>query len=372
MVAGRLKAGVTVDQAQADVVGIAAQLAHESPERHKDWSAMVTPLHDYWFGWIRGPLLTLEAAVILVLLIACANVSTLLLARMPARQPEIMMRLLLGAGRGRIVRQFLTESLLLSLMGGSLSVLIAWWGMKSLEGVQPPVGRIPISGLDQSPGILFSTAVLSIVSSFLFGLIPALVAFSSGIDAQQATVHRRRGNLSGFLVSVQIGLALVLLISSGLLTNSFVRLVLDDRGFDPKDILTFEYRIPVQAYVREQKSYRGMPAMVATPPTLAIQQVHERLKALPDTEAVAGASARPVNGILSATAGVPAAGRPLPTNTPEREAKRVFYFLVTDNFFETMKTPVLRGRDFDAGDTRSTAWVAVINETMARRFWPGE
>jgi hypothetical protein len=127
MVAGRLKAGITVDQAQADVAAIAAQLARDFPDRNGGWSARVTPLRDYWFGWIRGPLLTFEAGVILVLLIACANVSTLLLARIPARRAEITMRLLLGAGRGRIVRQFLTESLLLSVIGGSLGVLIAWW-----------------------------------------------------------------------------------------------------------------------------------------------------------------------------------------------------------------------------------------------------
>jgi putative ABC transport system permease protein len=372
LAAGRLKAGITVEQAQADMAGISSQIAQHFPDRRREWTTVVLPLREHWFGWIRRPLLLLEGAVILVLLIACANVSSLLLARMPARRPEITIRLLLGAGRGRIVRQFLTESLLLSLIGGALGVLIAWWGVNSLETVQPPVGRIPISGLGQNTGILVSAALLSIVSSLLFGFVPALVAFSSGIDAKQAAAHRRRGSLSGILVSAQICLALVLLVSSGLLTNSFVRLVLDERGFDPRDILTFEYRIPVQDYARRSGSYRGMPTMEIEPPTPAIQRVHEKLKALPEAESVAGASTRPVNGVLSPTAIVNVEGRPVATDVADRENKRVFYFLVTDNFFETMKTPVLRGRDFAAGDTRSTPWVAVINETMARRFWPGE
>src|SRR5262245_15392176 len=240
-VTGRLKAGTSWEQAQADIGGIAAQLQSEFPDRQNGWKASVVPLREYWFGWVRRPLLIFEGGVILVLLIACANVSTLLLARVPARQPEIAVRLLMGAGRGRIVRQFLTESLLLSLMGGALGVVIARWGMTSLEGLQPPPGRILISGLSQNTGMVGLAALLSVLSSLLFGFLPALVAFSSGTDPGQASVHRRRGNLSGILVSAQVGLALILLISSGLLVNSFVRLVLDDRGFDPKGILTLHY-----------------------------------------------------------------------------------------------------------------------------------
>jgi len=369
-VAGRMKKGITVEQARADVAGISAQLARDFPDRHRGWSATVVPLHELWFGWIREPLMALEAAVILVLLIACANVSTLLLARVPARQSEITMRVLLGAGRGRIIRQFLTESLLLSLVAGALGVLIAWWGVRSLESVQPPIGRIPISGLGVSSGILLDAILLSIVSSLLFGFLPALVAFSSEIDAQQATAHRRRGRLADILVSAQVGLALVLLVSSGLLLNSFVRLVLDDRGFDPKDILTFEYRIPVQDYMDSLGRYRGMPSFSFAPPTLQLQRVHEKLKALPGAESVAGSSARPVNGVIPPMAGVFVEGRSVQSSG--QPDGRVVYFLVTENFFETMKTPLLSGRDFNQADTRSTPWVALINETMAHRFWPDE
>jgi len=371
-VTGRLKDGVTLDQAQADIDRITARREREVPHPQKVWNARVVPLREYWLGWVRQPLLTLEAAVILVLLIVCAYVSTLLLARVPAWQPEIAVRLRMGVGRSRIVLQFLTESLLLSLIGGALGVFIARFGIRSLEALQPPPGSIGISGLARGGGVLGLAALLSIVSSLLFGFLPALVASSSGSDIRQVTVHQRKGALSGILVSAQIGLALILLVSSGLFLNSFVRLVLDDRGFNPKGMLTFQYRIPVEDYLHRLESYRGMPAMEVTPPTPAIQRVYEKLKQLPGAESVAGSSVPPLNALLLPTATLQIEGKPVPTSPSERAAANVVYFFVTDNFFETMKTQVLRGRDFDVRDSGSTPWVTVINETMAERFWPGE
>jgi putative ABC transport system permease protein len=231
---------------------------------------------------------------------------------------------------------------------------------------------MPLSIFQQDLGIVGIAALLSVVASLLFGFLPALAAFSTGRDLRQASVQGRPRSLFGPLVSIQIGLALMLLISSGLLINSFVRLVIEDRGFDPKGILTFEYRIPVQTYSRPLGSYHGMPTMDANPPTAAIRRVHERLRALPGTEAVAGASARPVNGLALPTATLHIDGRPVPSSTSERAAATVVYFLVTNNFFPTMKTPIVRGRDFNANDTGSAPWVAVINEAMAKRFWPHE
>jgi predicted permease len=371
-VTGRLKEGVSLGQAQADVAAVSAQLARDDPERRKDWGAQVVPLRWFWFGWIGQALLTLETGVLLVLLIACANVSTLLLARIPARQPEIAMRLSMGAGRGRIVRQFLTESLLLSSIAGVPGVLIAWWGVHSLGDLKPNAGGMPLSLFGQDFGIIGIAALLALISSVLFGFLPALVAFSTGTDLRQSSVHGRRRNPFGALVSVQVGLALMLLISSGLLINSFVRLVLDDRGFDPKGILTFEYRIPVQIYSSQLGSFRGMPAMEATPPTAAIQRVHERLRALPGADSVAGVSARPVNGLALPSATLLVEGRPLPETAAERTQASMTYFLVTDNFFETMRTPIVRGRDFGPQDTAAAPWVAVINETAAKRLWPDE
>jgi putative ABC transport system permease protein len=371
-VTARLKPGTTLAQATADVKAISSQLAHDRPDRYKEWSARVTPLREHRYGWVVQPLMTLEGALVFVLLIACANVSTLLLSRVPARQPEITMRLLMGAGRGRILRQFLTESLLLSFVGGVLAVPIAWWGVNSFTRLQPPLGHIPLSIPNQNAGIITLAALLSILSGLLFGVLPALVAFSSGTDVRQATVHRRKGRLTGVLVTVQVALALVLLISSGLLINSFVRMVLDDRGFDPEGIQTFDYRIPISDYVRSFGSYHGLPSMKFSPPTAKIQQLYERLKALPEAESVAASSAPPVNVAVVPTATLQIEGRPVPATASERSDATVIYYFVTDNFFKTMKTPIQRGRDFNEEDKPDTPWVTVINETLAQRFWPGE
>jgi putative ABC transport system permease protein len=371
-VTARLNEETTAEQAQAELRTIAAELARTHPDRYEGLSAMVVPLREQWYGWVRQPLLTLQAAVALILLIACANVSTLLLGRVPARRPEIAMRLLMGAGRGRIARQFLTESLLLSIIGGLLGLFVAWWAVRSLQGLDPSPGGASIVAAGQGNAILGFAALLSLISTLLFGFLPAMAALSSTNDVQQASLHGRRRSWSGILVPAQIGLALILLISCGLLLNSFVRLVLDDRGFDPRGVLTFSYRIPVQDYVRPLGTYQGMPAMDAAPPTLAIQRVYDKLRALPGAESVAGASSHPVNGLLQQHVTLHIAGRPLPSNPSERTAATVPYFLVTDSFFSTLKTPILRGRDFEAGDTASAPWVAVINETLARRFWPDE
>ena len=372
MITARLKAETTIEQAQADVKRIAAQLAGEYPDGHQGWSALVVPLRESWFGWARRPLLMLEGAVVLVLLIACANVSILLLGRLPARREEVSLRVMMGAGRGRIVRQFLTESMLLSLIGGALGLAVAYWGANSLEGVNPPPGGIPIAGIGQRSGIFGFAALLSVLSSLLFGSLPALASLSSGAEARQVSVRATRRNPSGTLVSVQIGLALMLLISSGLLLNSFIRLVYDDRGFDPNGVLTFEYRIPVGDYVRPMHSYHGLPAMDATPPTQATQRLYERLKVLPGVESVAASSAPPVGGLVQPMAVIHVEGRPLPTSASARDELTSVYFLVTENFFATLRTPILRGRGFEPQDTAAASWVAVINETMARRLWPGQ
>jgi putative ABC transport system permease protein len=212
----------------------------------------------------------------------------------------------------------------------------------------------------------------SILSSLLFGVLPAFVALSSGTDLRQAAVHRRKGRLSGILVSVQVGLALVLLISSGLLINSFVRMVLDDRGFEPEGIQTFEYRIPISDYVRSFGSYQGLPSMEFSPPTAQLQRLYEKLTTLPGAESVAGSSAPPVNVAVVPTSTLQIEGRPVPATASERSASTVIYYFVTDNFFKTMKTAIHRGRDFSETDGAATPWVAVINETLAEHFWPGE
>src|SRR5688572_3103015 len=371
-VAARLKRGTTLEKAQNDIGLLAAQLAHDFPERHRHSEARAVPVKKQWFGWLDQPLFMLEAAAALGLLIACANVSILLLRRVPARRPEISLRVKMGAGRERIVRQFLTESLLLAVVGGGLGLLVAWWTGISLVRITAPPGGIPLPGVGTTGSILGFTAVLSVLSGLLFGFLPTRAAVIAANELRKSDVVESRRRPAGLLVSVQVGLALVLLIPAGLLINSFVRLVLDDRGFDPRGVLTFNYRIPAGEYATPSSSYHGLMAMKVHPPTLAMQRVYDKLRALPDAESVAASSAPPVDGIVLPTTVLLVEGRTAPTSVSERGAVTVTHFLVTENFFATMKTPIVRGRDFDARDTASTPWVAVINETLAQRFWPGE
>src|SRR5688572_6573219 len=154
--------------------------------------------------------------------------------------------------------------------------------------------------------------------------------------------------------------------------NSFVRLLVDDRGFDPRGVLTFNYRIPALHYASPSANYYGLPAMKVTPPTPQMQRVYESLRNLPGSVSIAASSAPPINGVLPPNAVLHVEGKRSPATTAERSAATTIYFLVTENFFRTLKTPIVRGRDFNEADDASTPWVAVINETLARRLWPGE
>lgn len=372
-VTGRLKDGASRERAGAELAAISAQLAVERaiPPDNR-WTARIVPLRAQWFGWLAQPLVLLEAAVAMVLLMACANVSSLLLGRVPARRPEISMRLLMGAGRGRIFRQFLTESLLLSLAGGALGLLVAQWGIGTLESLNPPPGQISLPAFGETGGILGYTAMLSLVSTVLFGVLPAGAAFSSGNELRHAGAHGRHRSPYGALVSIQIALALTLLVASGLLVNSFVRLLLDDRAFDPNGVLAFQYRIPVLDYAGPAGYHHGLPVMAGRPPIPAMLRVYEKVRTLPGMESAAAASAQPVNGILVPTAIVNVEGRDIPSTPAERENASVTYFLITEDFFSTLKTPLVLGRDFDPRDTPGGPWTAVVNETLANRFWPGE
>lgn len=379
MVAARLRPGVSVQQAQAEMDSIGAQLALDFPDRHKGWRIRVQTLRNYWYGWIRIPLATLEGAVALVLLIACANVAGLLLARGTARRQEIVMRMALGAGRGRVLRQLLTESVLLSLIGGALGTFVAWGGLRALAGMNPPVAAQRMASIVVDLPLVALLALLSVGTGLIFGFGPAIACFRLDLagplkeSARSAGSPKTRRRLQSVLVTLQIAWALVLLIGSGLLINSFVRLAAYNLNFDPSGLLTFEYRIPQQQYVRNMGVFQGAPyAGVDPSPTPAIQQVYERLRTVPGAESVAGISLPPVNSLVLINLNFSIEDRPMPESAANRNAFRAAYFLITPNFFSTMKTPLVRGRDLSESDTASAPWVAVINETMARRFWPGE
>src|SRR6185369_4386470 len=339
-VMARLKPGVGVEQAQAEMDGIGAQLAREFPDRQKGWRIRVQTLRDFWYGWTRTPLATLEGAVALVLLIACANVAGLLLARGAARRPEIIMRMALGAGRGRVVRQMLTESVLLSLIGGVLGTFVAWGALKALLQMNPPLASQRITGAVVDLPMLALLGVLSVATGLIFGLGPAIACFQLDLagplkeSTRSAGSPFRRNRLQSALVTLQIASALVLLIGSGLLIHSFVRLAGFDLNFDPSGLLTFEYRIPQQQYVRNIGVFQGAPYSAIDPsPTPAIQRVYEQLRTMGGPESVAGISQPPVNSLVLNTMSFTIEDRPPAENGTDGGAFRAVYFLITPNFF---------------------------------------
>jgi putative ABC transport system permease protein len=375
MVTGRLKPGVSIEQAQADMEAIARQLAKEFPrdmDQGKPWTIRVQPVRQALFGFMSRPLLLLQGAVGFVLLIACANVAALLLARASSRQTEVAIRSALGAGRGRIFRQFITESVMLSLLGGVLGVLLAWWGVRALVAMAPPwfprLHEISIAGRV----LLFSVGI-SLLTGIAFGLVPAMRGSNPNFaetlkDATRGgTSGGVRNRIRGALVSAQLALALVLLIGSGLLIRSFLKMQGADLGCDPKGVLTFQFRFPPQRFGKPAAVHNGVPLWDISPiPATTFQRVFERVQSVPGVQS-AGAT---VFAPMTFTPETPfeIEGRP----APPTDAPSALYYPTTPNFFQTMKIAILHGRDFTMHDTGNAPWVAIINETMARRFWPNE
>jgi putative ABC transport system permease protein len=364
LVAGRLKPGVTIQQAQADLESVAQNFAREFPgdmDHGKPWSVNLTPVREAIFGWMGRPLLLLQGAVMLVLLIACANVAALLMARAPSRQMEVAIRTALGAGRMRIFRQFLTESIILSMAGGILGVILAWWGVRALVAMAPPwfprLGEISIDGRV----LLFSLGV-SIVTGILFGAAPAAQGSKIRKGSTRATARFRAA-----LVTAQLAIALVLLMGSGLLIRSFLKMENARLGCDPTNLLTFTVRLPRNVYGTPAGFYKGVPLLDISPiPEATLRQVFERVETIPGVESAGAMVFPPLTGTQSRTFQIE--GR----NVADADAPSAQFYPITPNYFRTMKIPMTRGRDFTMHDTSDSAWVAIINETMARRFWPDE
>jgi putative ABC transport system permease protein len=376
MVVARLKPGVTMRQAQGEMEAISVQLASQFPARDmengKPWTVRMQPIREALFGFIRRPLLLLQGAVGFVLLIACANVAALLLARASSRQAEVAIRAALGAGRGRIVRQFLTESLLLSLLSGVLGIALAWWGVQVLVAMAPSwLPRLHAIGMDGR--VLIFTAGISILTGLIFGVLPAAQgsksSFAGSLNdaARGGTVGGTRHRMRAVLVAGQLALALMLLIGSGLLIRSFLQLQGADLGCDPRGLLTFRYRFAEGQFSKPVGNYHGLALWEMSPvPPAAITQVFERLQGVPGIRSAAGVVYPPLTGNYPMTFTIE--GREV-TNADDLTAD---FFPVTPNFFATMRIPMLRGRDFTDRDTANAPWVVIINETMARRFFAGE
>jgi putative ABC transport system permease protein len=374
----RLKPGVSFAQAQAEMEALASQLAKTDPARLKGWGVRVEPLQEALYGgrWLKDALFVMEGVVGFVLLIACANVAGLLMARASSRRVEISVRAALGAGRRRILRQLLTESVLLAGAGGLLGLLLAWWGLRILVALSPP--WLPRAhGIRIDASVLAFTAVLSVVTGLVFGAVPAWQA--SKPDLVECLKESARGGALGFarhrfrsaLVVVQIALALVLLIGAGLSMNSFIRLQMVDLRCNPKGVLTFAFRLPFNRVFKQVGKQDGVPVSEVSPlVSLTQRQMCERISAVPGVISAAAVSLRPLMGAYSVTFAIE--GRPAPETEAEKQALTSAYSIVTPGYFATMRIPFLQGRDFSETDTLSSPWVAVVNETMARRFWPDE
>jgi putative ABC transport system permease protein len=376
----RLKDGVTLEQARADMANITAALEKQYPGSNQGNSATITPLLENYVSDVRRALYVLLAAVAFVLLIACANVGSLTLARAAARSKEMAVRVALGAGRWRIVRQLLTESVLLSVIGGGLGLLLAQWGVAAILAVSPQgaIPRVAEIGLDKS--VLLFTAAVSILTGVVFGLAPALQA--SRPDVQEALKETARGatgrrhRLLSAMVVAEVALTLVLLVGAGLMIRSFYRLQQVSPGFSTESTLSFRVSLPQQKYPDTELDKR----------INFFTQVREKLRALPGVESVGLSSGLPLgnNGWQTSFTVV---GRPdpPPAETPSMEA------CVADaGYFQTLRIPLVRGRWFSEQDDRAhlkaedlkgkspiEQFVAglrsvVIDEEFARRYFPGE
>jgi putative ABC transport system permease protein len=372
----RLKPGVTFAQAKAEMDTIGANLERQYQDSNAGNGIGLHPLLEVFVGDVRRPLWVLFAAVAFVLLIACANIANLLLARAQSRQKEMAIRSAMGAGRWRIARQLLTESVLLALIGGTVGMLVAQWGIKLILYISPDaLPRSKEIGLDWR--VLAFTVGLSFVTGFLFGLVPALQA--GVVDVHETLKETGRGTsgrhwLRSSLVVVEVATTLVLLVGAGLMIRSFYRLQKVNPGFSYDHLTSFTVALPQKKYTESEQREQFYNRLL------------ENLRGLPGVEATAAASGLPL-GNNGWQTGFVVADRPRP---PREQTPLMEACLVTPDYFKAMNIPVKSGRVFDSHDDRS--WIAgkdlgkldddekqmaplnsiVIDEEFARRYWPGE
>jgi putative ABC transport system permease protein len=361
-VVGLLGPESTPEQARAEVKAIAGRLAQQYPDTNTDIGARLVPLQEQVTSKVRPALLILLGAVGFVLLIACANVANLMLARAAARRREVAIRAALGAGRARLVRQMLTESIVLSVVGGAAGVLLAAWGIDLLMALAPSqIPRYNPIGIDST--VLGFTLGVAVITGILFGLAPALQA--SKLDLQSALKEGGRGAIGdggqrrvrSLLVVAEMAVALVLLVGAGLLIRSFVELLRVDPGYNTSNVLTTMILLPQSSY--------GQPAQ-----RLAFAgRLEERLKALPEVTSVGVVTRLPLFSALNnSTSFMAIEGRPLPPGQhPEVDFRRA-----STGYFQTLGIPLHAGRLVTEQDITSNTPAVVINEAMARRFWPDE
>jgi predicted permease len=366
LLVGRLKPGVSLAQSRSEMQGLLARWPLDGEQVHtphpKDHPFIIQPLQDDLVGAVRPKIQVLVWAVGLVLLISCVNVANLLLARAEARQREIAIRTALGADRSRLIRQFLTESVLLALLGGGLGLLLAVVGLKAIVAANlDSLPRVDEIGLD-GRSLLYTLGV-SVLTGLLFGLAPALHARAGDFFAslkeggQRTTAGSARQRLRRGLVIVEVALAAMLVIGGGLLIRSFWKLLQVNPGFEPKGVLSFQISLP-QATYPEAAQVRDFYTALLT-----------RLRSFPGVESVGAMSGMPPSRELDANdtefEGIPRTEDGPPQNVD-------FWQVVAGDYFQTLRIPVLEGRTFQARDAHGATGVVVINKTLANLFWPGK
>ncbi|HEY0321329.1 MAG TPA: ABC transporter permease [Pyrinomonadaceae bacterium] len=357
----RLKPGVTREQAQAEMNTIGSRLEQQYAQFNTGWGVELVPLREQFVGEIRPALWILLGAVGFVLLIACANVANLLLARAAARHREIAIRTALGANRWRIVRQLLTESILLSTLGGVVGLMLAWWGIELLT-VFSPRDLVSLDKISINPTVLIFTTAVSFLTGIIFGIAPALEATRLNTSEMLKEGGKTIGGsprvrrLRAAFVIAEIALSLVLLVGAGLMVKSLVRLQSVNPGFNAENVLTMRVILPQRKYA-EDAQVLGF-----------FKQAVERIEALPGVKSAGAVSFLPFTGLAAATS-MKIEGRPEP---PAGEKPGTEVRVVDENYFRTMGIPLISGRAFSADEEKEARHVVVINEQLARQYFPNE
>jgi putative ABC transport system permease protein len=358
-VIARLKPGTSLEQASSEMKGLAERLALQYPNNSRDESAEVVRMHDLITGPIRPMLLTLLAAVGVVVLIACANVANLMLVRASVREKELAIRAALGAGRMRLVLQMIGESLVLALAGGTAGILLAYFAIAPIQTLG--TGSIPrVADITIDRGVLGFALAVTLATGFLFGLAPAWQASRGGVGAVlkeggRTSAGARGHRIRGALLVAEVALSLVLLVGAALLLRSFARLTHVDPGFAAEQVLSFAVALPQTAYPEE-------PQRIAF-----FDRLLDKLRSMPGVRAAGMVQQMPIRGdyVLSFTI----QGRPQPEGGIDPSAN---YRVVSPGYFESLSIPLVRGRMFTPRDTSTAPKVAVIDEAFAARHFAGE
>jgi putative ABC transport system permease protein len=356
---GRLKANASIEQASEDLKRIARQLESSYPDSNQGWSILLTPVREDAVGGVRQPLLVLWGAVVFVLLIACANIANLLLARSLSRQRDVAVRLALGATRFQIMRELLAEAIALALLGGTAGLVLARWGVHAIVAMfnQPLLGEV----IQIEPTVFLFTAGLSVVTGIVFGLIPAIQLSRTDLNeclkegTRSASGSRSRRRLRSALVVAEVSLSLVLLIGAGLAIRSFLKLSNVNPGFNPTNVLTVELNLPDLKYDNDDQRRQFLDGV------------------LPEIASLPGVTSAGVTHVLPFTGdyvlGVFFEGRP---PAKPSEVPSINYYAVSPDYFQAMGIPLKRGRTFTTEDRKGAGRVVIVSETFISRFFPNE